>query len=258
MSKAGHEQNRKLWNEIADIHYQHPDYRVGDFLEGWCPLKSLELNTLKDVSGKHLLHLFCQFGMDSLAWARRGAIVTGVDISDRSIELAYKLRQESNINADFIRCDVLDLIGKMDAQFDIIFQSYGTLCWISDLNKWAEIVAHYLVQGGTFFIVDDHPIIYTLMEEGTSYFETNPQRYNNQYDYCDREYEWKEDSIEWQHSLSDIINALIKAGLTIESLGEYNKSYYAIERDWYEKDGYFYPPDGPPPYPLLFSLKARR
>ncbi len=258
MAYKGHEQNRKLWDEIVEIHYNHPDYKVKEFLEGWSSLKPIELEALGDVTGKRLLHLQCQFGMDTLSWARKGAIVTGVDISGKSIELANKLKQDAGIDAEFVCSDVVELIGKIDSKFDIVFQSHGTLIWLGDLDKWAEVVAYYLVSGGTYFIVDEHPISYLFLEEGISYFDKQPRRYSNSHDYCDYDYIWKEESVEWQHTMADIINALIKAGLTIERLEEYNKGYYAVEPDWYEENSYYYPPGGPTPYPLMFSLQARK
>jgi SAM-dependent methyltransferase len=258
MPNPHHEQNRKLWDEIAEIHFRHPDYKVKEFLEGWSTLKPIELESLGDVTGKNLLHLFCQFGMDSLSWVRQGAVVTGVDISGRSIELANELKQQASLSADFVRSDVMDLIGKIDSKFDIVFQSHGTMCWIADINKWAEVIAHYLKPGGTFFVVDGHPIAYLFLEEGYSYFNKHPQIYSNEPDYCDRDYVWKEDSVEFQHTLGDITNALINAGLIIEELQEYNKGYYPIFEDWYREDFYYYPPGGPPLYPLIFSIKARK
>jgi len=258
MPNSGHEQNRKFWDEIVDLHYNHPDYKVKEFLEGWCPLKPIELEAIGDVTGKKLLHLFCQFGMDSMAWERKGAIVTGVDISDKSIELANKLKAEAGLSANFVRSDVLDVTGKIPKGFDIVFQSHGTMCWISDINKWAKIVSDHLKPGGTFFIVDGHPASYLFLEDNFDYFDKKPTTYSNDRDYCDKDYIVKEDSIEWQHTIGDIVNALIKNGLSIQSLDEYNKGFYAREKDWYEKDRYYYPPDGPTPYPLIFSLKAKK
>ena len=43
--------------------------------------------------------------------------------------------------------------------FDIVFCSYGVLCWLPDLTRWGEIVAHYLEPGGIFYIAEAHPFI---------------------------------------------------------------------------------------------------
>ncbi len=256
MTDPGHEQNRKLWDELVDIHFNHPDYRVREFLDGQTSLLSIERDLLGDVRGKSLLHLFCQFGLDTLSWARLGADATGVDISGRSIELAHKLKARAKLKAEFVQSDVLELTGKIPRQFDIVFQSYGTHHWIGDLDRWAEVIVHYLRPGGKFLIVDIHPIAATYFSE-IPYFDRGPHRYNDP-DYADKSYIPKEESVEWQHTLGEIVSSLIGAGLTVDRLDEYDRMCYRRGADWIERDGYWYPPDGPPPYPVLFSLLAHK
>lgn len=257
MTHDDHEKNRSAWNDMVEIHYDHPDYKLQEFLDGWNSLKEIERTALGDVSGKSLLHLMCQFGMDTLSWARLGAQVTGVDISDKSIEYAHKLQIAAKMpDANFIRSDLIELIGKIDTKFDIVFQSHGTLCWLADLQKWAEVVAYHLKPGGTFFVVDGHPFNVLWETENVSYLDKNPERYKNERDYCDRDFIIEKELVEWQHPLSEIINSLINAGLTIESLHEYDKGFYAVEADWYQVGDYWYPPNGAPRHPLMFALKA--
>lgn len=259
MPHPDHEKNRAAWNEMVGIHYDHTDYRTKEFLAGESKLMPIEREALGNVRGKHLLHLMCQFGLDTLSWAREGAIVTGVDISDESITHAQHLAGEAGLKATFIRSDVLDLIGVIDQKFDIVFMSHGTHCWISDFGRLAKVIAYYLKPGGVYFIVDDHPAKVLFYDPPQAYFQTEPTRETGMTDYCDRNYKIKNELVEWQHPLSEIVNALVDAGLTIEHLGEYNKSYYAEAADWPRgADGYWTPPTGPTPYPLMFSLKARK
>ena len=259
MPHPDHEKNRAAWNQVVELHYNHPEYRTEDFINGATKLKRIELEALGDVSGKTMLHLMCQFGLDTLSWVRKGAVATGVDISDKSIEFAEKLKAKTKLEAEFIRSDVLDLIGLIDKKFDIVFQSYGTHIWISDIEKWAKVVAHYLKPGGTFLIVDEHPVNVLFLETELNYFSKEPERTVNPSDYCDRNFKADGEYIEWQHPLSKILNALIDAGLTIEHVGEYNHGYYQVDENWYsDKDNYWYPPGGPTPYPLLMSIKARK
>ena len=245
---------------MVDLHMNHPEYRTQEVIDGGSTLKKLELEALGEVRGKSLLHLMCQFGLDTLSWARQGASVTGVDISDRSIEVADELKQRCGLEAEFIRCDVLDLVGLIDQQFDIVFQSYGTHGWISDIRKWADVVAHYLKPGGTFFLIDGHPADILFLEDPPAdYFSTEPQRTVDWRDYCQRDKIVRGEQVEWIHKVSDIVNALIDAGLTIEHLEEYNFSYCRVNKDWYTDDGQFwYPPGGPTKYPLMLAVKARK
>lgn len=258
MPDKDHEINRIAWNEMVEVHFKHPGYRVKEFLDGQQMLHSIEIEEVGDVEGKSLLHLFCQFGLDTLSWARQGATVTGVDISDKSIEYANLLAEKVGIRATFIRSDVVDLIGKIDAAFDIVFQSYGTLCWISDLESWARVVAHYLKPGGLFYIVDLHPILSVVLEDEVSYFKRGPYRYKDSPDYCDKEYRIKNELVEWEHKLSDIINVLIEAGLTVEKVNEFDKTVDPGNEGWIKREGYYYPPDGPSRYPLMFSIRVRK
>jgi SAM-dependent methyltransferase len=254
-----HEKNRAAWNQMVDLHVNHPEYRTQEVIHGGSSLKRLELEALGDVTGKHLLHLMCQFGLDTLSWARQGAIVTGVDISDRSIAVANDIKKQAGLEAEFIRCDVLELIGKIDRKFDIVFQSYGTHIWISDINRWAEVIAHYLKPGATFFIIDEHPGNVMFLDPPIDYFATEPERTLRPLDYCETETHIDGEHVEWQHPVSKMVNALIRAGLTIVELGEYPHGYYRAQKDWVEdKNHYWWPPNGPAKYPLMLSIKARK
>ena len=42
-------------------------------------------------------------------------------------------------------------------RFDIVFTSYGVLHGLPGLQRWGEVIAHYLKPGGIFYIVEDHP-----------------------------------------------------------------------------------------------------
>ena len=101
--------NQKRWDQLTNEHEQSPFYDLAGFKAGNDRLRSIELQELGDVAGKSLLHLQCHFGMDTLAWARRGAVVTGVDFSPKSIALAQSLSEELAIPAEFYCSDIFEL-----------------------------------------------------------------------------------------------------------------------------------------------------
>lgn len=259
MAHEEHEKNRIAWNDMVEVHWRHPEYKVREFLDGWNSLHSIEREQLGDVSGKSLLHLQCQFGMDTLSWARLGAEATGVDISDKSIDRARQLMEMSGLRAEFIRSDVFDLIGKIDRKFDIVVQTYGTIYWLRELPPWARVVAHYLKPGGTFLLIDSHPVQFIYDEEDpVTYLERKVSRSTNDPDYCDPSYIIPHELVEVIHPMMDVVNSLIEAGLRIEHLGEYDFDYDMANKDWKKVGDYYQPPDGPPPYPLMFSLRCRQ
>src|SRR3989344_4604613 len=119
--------NKKWWNEVTPIHAKSKLYNLSNFKKGKTSLEKTELGELKNVRGKTLLHPFCHFGMDTLSWARLGAIVTGVDLSNVAIDYAKKLSQDLNIPSTFICSDIDKLPNVLNKKFDIIFMSYGVL-----------------------------------------------------------------------------------------------------------------------------------
>ena len=135
--------NREHWDESTDIHSRGNVYGIEDFKAGRCQLHRIEVEELGDVSGKRLLHLQCHFGLGTLSWARRGAIVTGVDFSPKAIALARSLAAQTGIEARFVESNIYGLTEALSGRFDVVFTSYGVLCWLPDLPRWAEIVAHY-------------------------------------------------------------------------------------------------------------------
>jgi SAM-dependent methyltransferase len=149
--------NQKRWDQLADEHERSAFYDLAGFKAGKDRLRSIELAELGQVSGKSLLHLQCHFGLDTLAWARRGATVTGVDFSPKAISLARSLSEELQIPAQFYCTDIYDLPQVLAGEFDIVFTSYGVLHGLPDLARWGEIIAHYLKPGGIFYIVEDYP-----------------------------------------------------------------------------------------------------
>ena len=258
--------NQELWNELTPIHENSNFYDVKRFKEGKSTLKPIELAEVGDVSGKSLLHLQCHFGMDTLSWAREGAIVTGVDFSDKAIALARSLSQDLGIKGNFICSDIFDLPQNLEGNFDIIFTSYGILCWLPDLKRWAEIINHFLKPGGFFYIIEGHPILNVFnnswgvneVKVAQSYFhKPAPIKWDPEGDYTDKNAIVFHPSYEWTHSLGDIICALVDAGLSIDFLHEFPTSAYQWssftrkgQDGWWHIEG--------DKVPMLFSLKATK
>ena len=257
------ETNRATWNEKVKVHTKSAFYNIEAFKKGKSSLNVYELEALGDVKGKSLLHLQCHFGQDTLSWARRGAVCTGVDISDEGIAYAKKLAQELQIPADFVCCNVLDTSTYISKKFDIIFSSYGTIGWLPNLKPWGKMIAERLKPGGVFYIIDFHPIVWMF-----DYTEGSPKiKYGyHQEDVIYEEYEGtyadttsKMISKEygWNHGLGDVVNALAITGLKVEYLNEYDESPYDILPDLIQqKNGLYVTKDRL--YPLLFALKVTK
>ena len=246
--------NARHWDEFLADHLEWW-YDVDAFKAGACSLRSIELEEVGDVRGKSLLHLQCNCGIDTLSWARLGATVTGVDLSEKAIALARELAGEVGIDARFICCDVLDLDEVLPETFDIVFASYGVLCWIDDLAGWAARAASHLTPGGMFFYVGGHPACWPYSEDGQieyPYFHSDsPVEDPHEGDSGVVTYEW-------QWTVADIVNSLVGAGLRIEGVGEHPVAGYQAWPNMLQgEDGWWRLP-GIQHLPLILSVKARK
>jgi SAM-dependent methyltransferase len=224
--------NLSLWNAWAEQHFTSSFYDVDGFRAGESSLNALELAEVGDVRGRSLLHLQCHFGLDTLSWARLGARVTGVDFSERAIELARALAHDTGIVARFVRSSVYELPNVLHDEFDVVFTSYGALPWLPDLEPWGRVVARYLKPGGFVYLAEFHPMMDMLGPDGNSltgpYFNRGPIRTPTQASYTGQHSGVIRDEYTWPHPLSEVVGALVGAGLRIEFLHEHPDSPYGI------------------------------
>ena len=222
--------NKKLWNNRADLHYGSEFYDVDSFIKGKDSLNPIEVDLLGDITGKKILHLQCHFGQDTISLARRGALATGIDFSEKALEKAVQLNEAAGTDARFIRSDIYRLKDYLDEKFDIVFTSYGVVGWLPDLKKWAGIVHHFLKPGGKFVMVEFHPVVWMFSDDFKrieyNYRDSGPIVEEVEGSYADPESRIKDDSVTWTHGLSDVIDPLVKTGLRITDFREYNYSPY--------------------------------
>lgn len=260
-------ENRSHWEEAAMIHPETATYDVEAFLDGETTLSPIEREELAHVEGKRLLHLQCHFGLDTLSWAREGAIVSGLDFAENAIETARALAREAGLadRATFVCGDIYDAPHVLEDQFEVVITTYGVLGWLPDLDRWADAVTEVLEPGGTFYLAEFHPITTTLE------FEFDGGRTGFPYPYFtpEKPLTWEDDGTyaaedaemehgtthHWPHGLGEILSALLSAGLDFQEVSEHTRSpweqYPGMEAD---EDGLYQFEDVD--IPLLFSVRA--
>ena len=136
-----------------------------------------ELKLLGKLAGKRVLELGCGGGQCSVAFALRGARVTGIDFADGQLAFARTLAAENGVEAEFLRQDVKDLSPFADASLDIVFSAFN-LMYLDDRPQVFREVRRVLKPGGIFAFSLDHPLFrkvdldtLTVVE---SYNETGP------------------------------------------------------------------------------------
>lgn len=222
------EANRLAWNARALLHVGSAFYDVEGFVAGRNSLSGIELDLLGDVRGKKVLHLQCHFGQDTLSMARMGATVTGLDLSDTSIEEARKLTERCGLKAEWMLSNVIDHRPELDGLFDIVFTSYGTIGWLPDLKPWAANIKRYLRPGGRLVFVEFHPVMWmydnALTHVQYSYFNRETIVEEEQGSYADRNTNVKLSSHCWNHDLGEVLTVLLNEGLRVERFTELDGS----------------------------------
>ncbi len=278
------EANRRSWNAATVAHLSHRGGMAAFLRGGGSTLFADERDLLGDVAGQRVLHLQCHTGEDTLSLAQLGAVATGVDLSDVAIAAARDLAQESGIDASFVCaevCDWLEAAARAGTQTDVVFASYGVICWHDDLQRFMNGIAGVLSPGGRFVLVEFHPIAAmfdadwqfrfaygdgralhsadgvgdyvgasgdTLTPGG---FDAGTQEFRNP---------WPAHLHQW--GLGDVVSAVAAAGLRVEVLRElpWLNGERAFNRMQTSADGdrRLRPPSDVPELPLLYALSAQR
>jgi SAM-dependent methyltransferase len=264
--------NRANWNDRAVIHYKDEAkaYRVAQFLAGEDSLHDIESREIGDVRGKHLVHLQCHFGIDTLSLARRGATCVGLDFSPVALEAARELQRKTGLDASFVEGNVYDARKLIDGEFDLAYVTWGAINWLPDIARWAEVVSSLLKPQGQLYLLEGHPGLMCLDENSP---ELRPG-----YDWrtaedapivMDLDTTYTGDTArivnttthEWVHPLSDIINAVIGSGMRLDYLHEHEELAWQFAPIMLPDDRgrrMWVLPQGFPRLPLSFSLKATK
>jgi SAM-dependent methyltransferase len=271
--------NLALWNRWTAVHEKSAFFDVEGFKTGGSSLWPLELEELGPYvhEGTSLLHLQCHFGLDTLSWARLGAEVVGLDLSDAAIALARRLADDVGLadRAEFVCSDIYDADAHLgDRLFDVVFVSWGALEWLPDLERWAVMIARHLEPGGTFYLAEIHPFAYALDEVPGKHdvqvrYRLLPAPEAPDVEPVDGSYADRGadttglTSYGWPHSLAEILGALTGAGLRLEHLHELPMSP-APFWEWMvpDDDRWWWLPDAAggrrTDLPFSYSLRATR
>lgn len=159
------EANRSSWNQIAPARLGQP---ADFFKSGGLDLEDFELELAGDVHGKRILHVACSCGDQVLSWANLGARAVGIDISDTAIQMARDKAAAAGITADFRQADMYDLPADL-TDLDLIYLSWGAICWAPDLSLLAQTFAARLRPGGSILLADHHPLWEVLAARGENH-----------------------------------------------------------------------------------------
>ncbi|MDF1794110.1 MAG: class I SAM-dependent methyltransferase, partial [Thalassobaculaceae bacterium] len=264
--------NRAKWDELVQPHLTSGFYSVDALRDGTRRLDPIVERELGDVSGLSILHLQCHFGLDTLTLARRGARVTGLDFSPEAITVARGLAAETGLDATFVEGDLYAAPELIEGAFDLVFTTWGTICWLPDLAGWARIASGFLKPGGALYYADCHPMAYVWDEgEGACtpatghlkakypYFhDTAPTVLDDPDDYGSDHKTENTLTYEWAHPVGEIVTTVARAGLVFEFLHEHTEIAWALLPSLVQQESglHSWPAGTDPVLPLSLSFKA--
>lgn len=210
------EDNRAYWNRIS-AQYQAMHQRSLGITEptwGVWAIPERELQVLGDVSDKDVLEFGCGGAQWSIALAKRGARMTGLDLSDEQLRFAEKLVREEGVGVKLVQGSA-EAAPLPDASFDIVFCDHGAMTF-ADPRKTVPEAARLLRKGGLFAFNMATPLLDIVTDRSTErvsdrlvspYFDMIP---------------WSdtEGQTTFQLPYGEWIRLFRKAGLAIEELVE--------------------------------------
>ncbi len=226
------EKNRAAWNAAAAQHraarWETVLSQLTEDVPGPFDRPALDLFEQVDFRGRSVCQLCCNNGRELLWLKRHGAgDCVGVDIADENIAQAKELSAVTGLDATFERHDVMTLGREFDGRFDIVLTTIGVFNWHADIAAFFDIVARLLKPGGHYLVSEFHPILWMMEPDRGedfvhSYFDDRPWRDSDPIDYYDGTSGYAApEKVEFQHTLGNIIQSVIDAGLRLVSVREY-------------------------------------
>ena len=262
--------NRLNWDDRARVHGQDRVYDSESLVAGASSLTEVEEEAIQQavgsVAGLQVIHLQCHIGFDSISLARAGALVTGLDFSPVALAKAAELAQRCGVDLALVEADACHPPTHLFGCFDLAYATIGVLCWICDLDAWMRAAHDLMRPGGSLALVEIHPFVGMIdslapLRLDFPYSFDGPHFLDTPGSYTDpRAPVQSTATVQYAHSLGEVVTASIRAGLTVRWLREHT----AAPRDYRgdlgapESDGRYRVRLGGEPVPMLYTLVADR
>lgn len=259
-----HESNREAWSEAARRYADETEETLAFLRAGGTNFVAPEYDFLRPLMPcDRAIHLQCAGGRDTLSlWNLGAREVIGVDINDEMIALARQRSEALGATAQWVRSDVLSTPHMLDGTADLVYTGRGAVCWLMDIEAWARVIFRLLKPGGHVYFFDGHPLSWVWDMEASHF--TLDSEYGNYFDprthtdtgwptsYIPESYQQQAMTAKYerQWTIAQLVNALIRAGLVMEKLGEHPDPYWDAFPN--------IPPETLAKLPQTLSILARR
>ncbi|MBH9964932.1 class I SAM-dependent methyltransferase [[Bacillus] enclensis] len=199
------------------------------------------LNFMGDVNGKKIINLLGSKGNKAVSLVLLGADVTVVDISEGNKQYAAELAEAAGVHIHYVVSDVLTIPDEEQLPaYDFVILEVGVLHYFMDLNPLFELVFTLLKPGGRFILRDYHPMVSKLLSvenkqvhASGDYFDDGLKEVEVAYSFLlpeDERVNLSKNTIR-RWTLGEVVSAVIRAGLTLQTLEEEAGIRWAFPQD---------------------------
>jgi ubiquinone/menaquinone biosynthesis C-methylase UbiE len=146
---------RRWWEGFARDFlalYRHPiDVEYG------AHITEEKLRLIGPVAGRRVLEIGCGGAQCGIAFAKQGALVTGIDITAAQIEIARELAEQNGVSITLIQRDMTDLSPIASESQDVVF-SANAFGYVDDILACFREVHRVLIADGLFVWSGGHPV----------------------------------------------------------------------------------------------------
>ena len=215
------ESNKNAWNKQSERYLKETDLSntILDFGDPRC-LTDEDLHLVGDVRSKKILELGCGGANIGINLAKRGGVITGIDISEQQIAFAEKQAEREGVEIQLEVSSIEDYT--FQAEYDLVI-SICAFQYVDNLDRVFRKVYQHLVTGGILIFSTNHPAFYTAAyatiwkaeKENTHYHDERPET-------------WKWDDsgqddfsfTTFPHPVEFYINQLVRCGFKIDRMHE--------------------------------------
>jgi ubiquinone/menaquinone biosynthesis C-methylase UbiE len=143
------------WDEVASDYHK----TVGDTGDSYhrTYVNPVIFEILGNVESLSILDLACGQGYLSRLLVQRGAEVTGIDISEKMLEIARASEASEPIGVKYIHCSTADMSEIADASMDCVVSTFG-FHDIKEIDRTIEECSRVLKEGGKLVFAIPHPL----------------------------------------------------------------------------------------------------
>lgn len=177
---------RAAWNLVSgDYQAAHAIPSHSAHYGPWAPPEN-KLRLLGDVRSLRILEVGCGGGQCSVAFAKQGARVAGIDLSDEQLTFARQLAAREGAAVEFFQGSAVDLGAFNSGDWDVVFSAYA-FQYVQEMPRCLAECSRVLRPAGRLVFSLDHPFRDCFLDEAEdtmsivpsrSYFDNSPQRWS--------------------------------------------------------------------------------